>query len=92
MHKQIIWAPKAELEYLSTLDFWIEHNKSSTYSQKIITEVEAAEKRIIQFPFSNPVVYQTSQKEIRRVIILCYNKGDPAAADRTYRREGRYDE
>ena len=72
MHKQIIWAPKAELEYLSTLDFWIEHNKSSTYSQKIITEVEAAEKRIIQFPFSNPVVYQTSQKEIRRVIIL-YN-------------------
>ena len=72
MHKQIIWAPKAELEYLSTLDFWIEHNKSSTYSQKIITEVEAAEKRIIQFSFSNPVVYQTSQKEIRRVIIL-YN-------------------
>ncbi|GJH41191.1 hypothetical protein RCZ04_17410 [Capnocytophaga sp. HP1101] len=70
MCKQVVWAPRAELEYLSTLDFWIEHNKSSAYSQKIIAEVEATEIRIMQFPYSNPIAYQTPQKEIRRAIVL----------------------
>lgn len=37
---QIIWTEKADLQYRKTLVFWNEHNRSSTYSEKIILEVE----------------------------------------------------
>ncbi|GEM_PF-4064661 len=31
MYKKVIWSPRAQEEYISTLEYWIEHNDSSTY-------------------------------------------------------------
>lgn len=70
MYKKVIWSPRAQEEYISTLEYWIEHNDSSTYSNKIIDEVERIEQRILDFPIAHPIVYQTPEKEIRRVLIL----------------------
>ena len=70
MYKKVIWSPRAQEEYISTLEYWIEHNDSSTYSNKSIDEVERIEQRILDFPIANPIVYQTPEKEIRRVLIL----------------------
>ena len=39
----IHWMPEAENEYYDNLNFWINHNKSNTYSLKIISEVEKME-------------------------------------------------
>jgi plasmid stabilization system protein ParE len=49
---QIIWAKEAENDYIETIYFWIEHNKSEQYSKKLIAEVEKAEKKLSEFPFS----------------------------------------
>ena len=70
MYKKVIWSPRAQEEYISTLEYWIEHNDSSTYSNKIIDEVERIEQRILDFPIAHTIVYQTPEKEIRRVLIL----------------------
>jgi len=37
---KVIWSVDAELDYYNTLMFWKEHNKSSTYSEKLIQDVE----------------------------------------------------
>ena len=70
MWRKIIWSPRAQEEYISTLEYWIEHNGSSTYSKKIIEEVERIEQRIWDFPMAHPIVYQTSEKEIRRALVF----------------------
>ncbi|MFC2498452.1 ATP phosphoribosyltransferase regulatory subunit, partial [Capnocytophaga granulosa] len=43
MCRKVIWSPRAQEAYISTLEYWIEHNGSSTYSNKIIDEVELIE-------------------------------------------------
>ena len=35
MWRKIIWSPRAQEEYISTLEYWIEHNGSSTYSKNM---------------------------------------------------------
>lgn len=37
---EIKWTPEAEKLYFETLEYWINHNKSNSYSLKIIAEVE----------------------------------------------------
>ena len=72
MCRKVIWSPRAQEAYISTLEYWIEHNGSSTYSNNIIDEVERIEQRILDFPMVYPIVYQTPEKEIRRALVL-YN-------------------
>ena len=47
----IHWMPEAENEYYDNLNFWINHNKSNTYSLKIISEVEKMENLLSENPF-----------------------------------------
>lgn len=47
---QIKWMPEAEKEYYATLEYWIAHNKSAEYSQKIVKEVEKTEDLLIDNP------------------------------------------
>lgn len=47
---QVKWMPEAEQEYYSTLEYWIEHNKSAEYSVKIIQEIEKTEDLLIANP------------------------------------------
>lgn len=66
---KIVWTPEAESRYLEILSFWIEHNQSTRYALKIISEVERIEKLMADNPHMGVKVAQTSE-EIRRVLIL----------------------
>lgn len=70
MRGRVIWSPRAEREYFSTLTYWKNRNGSSEYSKKIITEIEKLEKMLLEYPFSCPIVYETPQKKIRRALVL----------------------
>ncbi|CEN36719.1 type II toxin-antitoxin system RelE/ParE family toxin [Capnocytophaga cynodegmi] len=45
------WSFEAESQYIDILSFWIEHNFSNTYSQKIMKAVEEAEETLSQNPY-----------------------------------------
>lgn len=51
MH-QIIWATRAENDYYETLIYWTKRNKSNSFSNKLITEVDKKLKLILQNPKS----------------------------------------
>lgn len=65
----IKWTPQAEEQYFRNLEFWIQNNKSSTYSEKIIEEVLHMESLISANPLIGTVV-EDSNNEVRRVLIL----------------------
>ena len=51
MH-QIIWAMRAENDYYETLIYWTKRNKSNSFSNKLIAEVDKKLKVILQNPTS----------------------------------------
>lgn len=51
MH-QIIWATRAENDYYDTLIYWTKRNKSNSFSNKLITEVDKKLNVILQSPKS----------------------------------------
>lgn len=66
---KIKWTPQAEEQYLETLKFWIEHNHSTAYSEKLIDEVEHTEYLLLSNPQMGLIVKNT-QDEVRRVLVL----------------------
>ena len=66
---KIKWTPEAENLYFENLEFWINHNKSSTYALKIIDEVVRKEKLIADNPYICALVEGTKE-EVRRVLVL----------------------
>ncbi len=48
---KIIWTPNAEENFYSTLKYWTEHNKSSSYSLKITKEVNKVIQEIKRNPY-----------------------------------------
>lgn len=66
---EIKWTPEAETLYLENLEFWINHNKSNTYSLKIIEEVERKEKLLAENPYIG-VIIEGTKEEVRRVLVL----------------------
>ena len=51
MH-QVIWATRAENDYYDTLIYWTKRNKSNSFSNKLIAEVDKKLKVILQNPKS----------------------------------------
>jgi plasmid stabilization system protein ParE len=49
--RTVKWTSQAEESYIATLEYWIEHNKSTSYSMKIIIEIEKLEKQIQENPY-----------------------------------------
>lgn len=49
MH-QIIWATRAENDYYDTLIYWTKRNKSNSFSNKLINEVDKKLNVILQNP------------------------------------------
>lgn len=45
------WSYSAELQYANILTFWITHNLSNAYSQKIVRAVEEAEDKLSENPY-----------------------------------------
>lgn len=66
---EIKWTLEAEKLYFETLEYWINHNKSSTYSLKIIAEVERKEKLLSNNPFIGAIIFGTKE-QVRRVLVL----------------------
>lgn len=66
---EIKWTPGAENLYFENLEFWIIHNKSSTYALKIIDEVERKEKLLVDNPFIGAKILG-AKEEVRRILVL----------------------
>ncbi|PIE50041.1 MAG: plasmid stabilization protein ParE [Flavobacteriales bacterium] len=47
---EIIWTPRAKYSYFDTLKYWRNHNKSNTYSNKIVNEVDLVLVEILSNP------------------------------------------
>lgn len=47
----IKWSDEALESYDDTLDYWVHHNKSYSYSNKIIDEVEKVKEEIKDSPY-----------------------------------------
>lgn len=66
---EIKWTTEAETLYFETLEYWINHNKSNTYSLKILDEVERKEKLLVNNPFIGAVI-TGAKDDVRRILIL----------------------
>lgn len=64
---QIKWTRKALHEQADILTYWIERNKSKTYSRKISVDLKAKELLLKQNPLIGKV---TDFEEVRVVLIL----------------------
>lgn len=52
MAKRIVrWTKTADIQYVAILEFWVQHNKSATYSKKLIHKVATLTKQIAITPF-----------------------------------------
>ncbi|WP_392447267.1 hypothetical protein ACF3OB_07285 [Capnocytophaga canis] len=45
---KIVWTPTAETAYFSNLEYWIDRNKSNTYSLKIVEQVNSIEQSFLK--------------------------------------------
>ncbi|AYN01576.1 type II toxin-antitoxin system RelE/ParE family toxin [Chryseobacterium sp. 3008163] len=66
---KVKWTSEAQEQYFKTLEFWIDHNQSTSYSEKIIEEIINTESLLIINPFIGLIVENTNDK-VRRVLIL----------------------
>ena len=67
--REIIWSLRAKNDRLKILEFWIEHNKSSSYSRKLNILFKDAAKFIAEFPTVGKL---TSDKKARIKIVRDY--------------------
>ena len=64
---RIVWVPRARMQFLDILLFWMEKTFSRSYSDKIEAEVEKISNLLKQTPRIGQRVYD---EELRRVIVL----------------------
>jgi len=64
---QVEWTKNASKQRVDILKFWIKHNKSETYSNKVFAETLVAEKLLKK----NPLIgTDTDLDGIRRILVL----------------------
>ena len=49
--REIIWTKTADIQLVGVLEYWIERNKSNTYSKKLIRLVTDRTKQIAKTPY-----------------------------------------
>ena len=64
---EVIWTETASEQRIEIMKFWIEHNQSKTYSEKILEETLKTEKLLTKNPFIGTL---TDLEEIRRILVL----------------------
>ena len=69
---RIVWVPRAQMQFLDVLLFWMEKTFSRSYSDKIEAEVEKISNFLKQTPRIGQRVYdfEIVDEELRRVIVL----------------------
>lgn len=65
---EIIWTDTAKEEYHNNLLFWINHNKSNSYSLKIIDEVEHLESLLKENPYLGKIT--NNYKKLYKLLVL----------------------
>jgi toxin YoeB len=65
MVRRVIWTSKADAIFTSILDFYIDRNKSKTFSRKLNKEVNEIIKLLLDHPFLG---IKTDYKDIRVLI------------------------
>ena len=49
--KKVVWSKKAHLDRMKILEYWIEHNQSKIYSEKLFNLFKEASMLIGQYPY-----------------------------------------
>ena len=49
--REIIWTKTADIQFVEVLEYWVERNKSNTYSRNLIQLVEGRTKQIAKTPY-----------------------------------------
>ena len=52
--RNVIWTRTADIQFAGILEYWVKHNKSTTYSKKLIKLVSQRTKKIAE----NPLIYK----------------------------------
>ena len=75
MAKQVIWSPLARRKRSEILKFWIEHNKSNTYSKKLNGLFRQAEQLISKHPaIGKPTANEGVRFKIVRDYLMFYEE------------------
>ena len=73
MAKQITWSPLAIRKRSEILQFWINHNKSDTYSKKLNTSFRLATTLLSEYPeIGKPTTNENVRFKIVRHYLLFY--------------------
>lgn len=60
--RNVVWTRTADIQFIGILEYWVERNKSNTYSKKLIRRVAKRTEQIAKNPFSYK---STNFKDIR---------------------------
>ncbi len=73
--KQVIWSFRAQQDRISILEYWIERNKSKTYSNKLFLLFQQAADLISDHPkIGKPTSYGNVRFKIVRDYLLFYEE------------------
>ncbi len=60
--RNVIWTKTADIQFVGILEYWVNRNKSNTYSKKLVKLVAQRTKQIAE----KPLIYKaTDYKDIR---------------------------
>ena len=54
--RKVTWIRVADLQYVGVLEYWVKHNKSTTYSKNLVKLVAKRTKEIAE----NPLIYKAT--------------------------------
>lgn len=75
MAKQVVWSPRSRRELNEILEFWIQHNKSNSYSKKLTKLFEEATQLISQHPNMGRVTNdKTARFKVVRDYLMIYEE------------------
>ncbi|WP_192348617.1 type II toxin-antitoxin system RelE/ParE family toxin [Algoriphagus sp. Y33] len=60
--RNVVWTRTADLQFVGILEYWVQRNKSNTYSKKLVKLVSKRTKQISEKPF---IYKSTDFKDVR---------------------------
>ena len=71
--KEIIWSLRAQQDRIEILDYWIERNKSKTYSEKLFKLFQESSKIISEYPeIGKPTNIENVRVKVIRDYLMVY--------------------
>lgn len=64
--RNVVWTRTADIQFVGVLEYWVNRNKSNSYSKKLVRLVSKRTKQIAKNPFS----YKATDFEDTRVASL----------------------